>query len=481
MKNKIVGIVFAIVLAVGITVPVHAEGEQEVMEEYSEELTDEAAERKIELETDENGSLDQAHSASGRCGENVYWSYDEASKTVTIYGAGEMKFDDYKGYIKWPTDIEAAIIKEGVTSVAGFAFGLCGNLSSVSIADSVTYIGDNAFDSCKKLKKIKLPPKLEYIGFFAFRDCGLESIDIPGTVKELDTVVLSESLKEVTLHPGLEKIKTPFLWCHDLKTIVLPNTVKEINGFTEQGMSNMDIYIPASVTQMAYNCFKSYGSAKAKDIRIHAPKGSTAYEYVMKNEANEDIKWIEWNPTPSQDIPYNDISSNSWYYNAVKYVYDNKIMSGTSVNTFAPDLSTTREMMVTIVYNAAGKPTANYNGKFADVPNGKWFSTAVSWAVNNGITSGKSDNMFGVGENVTREQVAVFLYNFAKNQGKDVSAQADLSKYGDAASVSSWAKTAMSWANAKGVINGSNGKLNPKGNATRAEIAQMIMSYRQKI
>ena len=186
------------------------------------------------------------------------------------------------------------------------------------------------------------------------------------------------------------------------------------------------------------------------------------------------------NNNNNSNLPFTDVDANKWYYNAVKYVYDNKIMSGTSATTFQPTANTTREMMVTIVYNTAGKPATNYNGKFKDVPNGKWFSTAVSWAVNNGITSGKSANSFGVGESVTREQVAVFLYNFAKFQGKDVSAQADLGKFADAGNVSSWAKTAMSWANAKGIINGSNGRLNPKGNATRAEIAQMIMGYKTK-
>lgn len=428
-------------------------------------------------EVAEENNEDQAYATSGKCGPNVYFNYDEASKTVTISGSGRMydrrsRFDGYwDGY-----HVETAIIKDGVTSISTDAFNDNGKLSSVSIPDSVTEIGVYAFAWCRSLRTVKLPANLEILGGLAFLQCArLESMDVPGSVKELSETFNASGLYEVTLHPGLEKVSTPFGGCEELKTIVLPDTVTEINGLIDGG-SNMDIYIPASVTKMKYHSFKSHGN-----IRIHTPKGSVAYEYVMKNEAKEDIKWVEWNPTPSNPLPFNDVPSNAWYHNAVRFVYDNKIMSGTSSKSFSPNSSTTREMMVTIVYNAAGKPDTSYRDKFADVPNGMWYSNAVSWAVRNDITSGKADNLFGVGEPVTREQVAVFLYNFAKHQGKNISARADLTKFSDVASVSSWARVAMSWANAKGVINGSNGKLNPKGNATRAEIATMIMNYRTNI
>lgn len=180
-------------------------------------------------------------------------------------------------------------------------------------------------------------------------------------------------------------------------------------------------------------------------------------------------------------LPFNDISSKAWYYNGIKFVYNAGIMNGTSANTFAPMAPTTREQMVTIVYNMAGKPSTSYRNKFNDVPSGKYFSIPVTWAVNKGITNGVEKNRFGVGQNVTREQVAAFLYSYAKSAGQNVSAQADLGRYGDGAQVSSWARTAMAWANAKGIINGSNGMLNPRGSASRAEIATMIMNYKNNV
>lgn len=186
------------------------------------------------------------------------------------------------------------------------------------------------------------------------------------------------------------------------------------------------------------------------------------------------------NPGPS-DLPFNDVPSNAWYYNAVKFVYQNGIMNGTG-SGFNPNGQCTREMMVTLLYNAAGKPNTAFNGKFIDVPNGKWYSTAVSWAVNKGVTNGQSANKFGVGVPVTRAQVAGFLYNFAKSEGKSVSAQADLSKYPDNGQIPSWARTSLAWANAKGIINGTGaGTLNPNGTATRAEIATMIMNYKKNV
>lgn len=204
--------------------------------------------------------------------------------------------------------------------------------------------------------------------------------------------------------------------------------------------------------------------------RIRSVKSINSYSFVV-NYDNDNYD------DNNNDLEFNDVPTNAWYYKAVKFVYDKKLMNGTGNNIFKPSDPTNRAMMVTILYNAANKPEVEFDNKFADVVDGKWYSKAISWAVKNGITSGKGNGTFDINGNVTRQEVAIFLYNYAKNNGQDVSAQADLSKFSDADRVSSWAKTAVSWANAKGIINGSNGKINPTGNASRAEIATMIMNY----
>ncbi len=185
---------------------------------------------------------------------------------------------------------------------------------------------------------------------------------------------------------------------------------------------------------------------------------------------------------------FSDVPAGKWYSKPdgpIAYVIANGIMNGTGDgSTFAPEDPCTREMSVQILYNAEGAPGADPSNPFEDVIDGKWYYKAVTWALANNVTSGKSATLFGAGENVTREQLAQFLMNYAKKRGFDTTARADVSKFPDNAQISGWAKDAISWANANGIINGKakNGKnyLDPKGNATRAETAQMIMVFRKK-
>lgn len=168
----------------------------------------------------------------------------------------------------------------------------------------------------------------------------------------------------------------------------------------------------------------------------------------------------------------------AWYTKAVDYVAKNNIMSGTGDNKFNPEGSCTRSMFVQILYNMEGKPGYDSFNPFSDVAEGKWYSSSVKWAVQNGVTSGKSSNLFGVNDNVDRQSVAQFLMNYANKRGYDTTARADLSKYPDNAAISGWARNAVSWANANGIISGyGNGNLAPNDTCTRAQIAQMIMNF----
>ena len=193
-------------------------------------------------------------------------------------------------------------------------------------------------------------------------------------------------------------------------------------------------------------------------------------------------------PTPKPVDPtkeFSDVPAGKWYSKPdgpIAYVVANGIMKGTgNGSSFEPESPCTREMFVQILYNAEGAPGAGPSNPFTDVKAGKWYYNAVTWALANNVTSGKSATEFGVGENVTREQLAQFLMNYATKRGFDTTKRADLSKFPDAGEVSGWAKNAISWANANGIINGKAIKgtnyLAPKGNATRAETAQMIMAF----
>lgn len=162
-----------------------------------------------------------------------------------------------------------------------------------------------------------------------------------------------------------------------------------------------------------------------------------------------------------------DISKNNWYFDAVQYVLENGLMNGTSASEFSPNANTTRSMIVTILARMEGVNTSG---------GATWYARGREWAMENGISDGA--NMEG---KITREQLAAMLYRYAKMKGYDVSASASLSGYTDASSVSSWAKDAMQWAVGSGLIQGSNNALTPQANASRAQIATILMRFAQNI
>lgn len=180
-------------------------------------------------------------------------------------------------------------------------------------------------------------------------------------------------------------------------------------------------------------------------------------------------------------MPFTDVASGEWYYEAVQYVYDNELMNGMSATTFEPNSTTTRGMIVTMLYRLENEPTAASAG-FTDVAAGQWYTDAVNWAAANNIVNGYGDSQFGPTDTITREQMAAILYRYAQYKGYDVTASADLSAYTDAASVSSYAVSAMQWAVGEGLINGvTNTTLVPGGSATRAQVAAILMRFCENV
>lgn len=171
-----------------------------------------------------------------------------------------------------------------------------------------------------------------------------------------------------------------------------------------------------------------------------------------------------------------DVSESDWFYDAVRFVYENGLMVGTGDTVFSPQVNTSRGMIVTILYRLERTPAAGAN-TFSDVAAGKYYTDAVAWAAENEIVNGYGDEKFGPEDAITREQMAVILMNYAEFKGYDVSMSTDLSKYTDEGSISSWAKDAMSWANAAGLIQGDSAKLTPAGYAERCQIAAILQRF----
>ena len=172
------------------------------------------------------------------------------------------------------------------------------------------------------------------------------------------------------------------------------------------------------------------------------------------------------NDKPTTGSSFTDVPAGSWYEEAVNYVHEKGLMNGTSSNAFSPNANTTRGMIVTILARVEG---VNTNGT-------PWYAAGQKWAMDNGISDGT--NMPGV---ITREQLATILYRYAKQKGYDVSKSAALTAFSDADKVSGYAAEAMQWAVAEGLLQGSNGELDPQGSATRAQVATILMRFMEKI
>ena len=180
-------------------------------------------------------------------------------------------------------------------------------------------------------------------------------------------------------------------------------------------------------------------------------------------------------------FPFTDVVAGTWYYGAAAYAYNNGLFAGMTPTTFAPNATMTRAMLVSVLWRLAGEPAPKAPNTFVDVPDGAWYTDAVTWAAENGVVSGIGGSRFDPSGFVTREQTAEILYNYAHSKGYDVSARADLTVFPDAGSVSGWAEKALSWANAAGLINGTvrDGQtiLDPQGSASRAQVAMILMNY----
>ena len=189
----------------------------------------------------------------------------------------------------------------------------------------------------------------------------------------------------------------------------------------------------------------------------------------------EDPDWTE-PEEPATDVSdiFLDVAPNAWYKDAVQYAYDNGLMTGVSANEFAPEQTTTRAMIVSMLARLEGVESAN-NAGFADVSN-EWYATAVNWAANVGVVNGYEDSTFRPNTAITREQLAAILMNYAQYKGQDVSARADLNGYTD--QPSTWAEEAMQWAVAEELITGvTNDELQPQSSATRAQVAAILQRF----
>ena len=206
------------------------------------------------------------------------------------------------------------------------------------------------------------------------------------------------------------------------------------------------------------------------------PAGDGKYTFTQPGvKVTIDVTFVpeEW--------PFVDVAESDWFFQAVKYVFERGIMVGTSDTTFEPQSSVTRGQVVQMLYNLEGQPTVTGEDGFTDVQSKDWWYNAVVWASQNEVVSGYGDGTFQPKRNISRQEFAQMLFNYAKFKGYDLTATGDLTKFPDGGDVAGWAETAMQWANGNELINGhaDTGKLDPLGTTVRAQAASILTKFHQ--
>lgn len=218
----------------------------------------------------------------------------------------------------------------------------------------------------------------------------------------------------------------------------------------------------------------AYGLKNGDNIRVFF---TTDYTKESGSHGGSTPSTVPTTPQQPTDLPFTDVQAGVWYADAVKYVFEQGLMSGISAQQFGPDSTVTRGQVVTILWRLAGSPTVS-SKTFTDVNASVWYADAVAWASANGVVSGYESGLFGPEDQVTREQLAAILYRYALISGKDAEKTADLSGYTDSVTISTWAPQALKWAVGSGLISGTGANtLSPRGTATRAQIAVILQNY----
>ena len=272
-----------------------------------------------------------------------------------------------------------------------------------------------------------------------------------------------------------------FFW--DLKFDT--NGGSKINTVTEWEYSTIDLdeYVPKKEGYKFVSWYADKDLTKKID-EVYLTKDTTVYAKweKIKEEVPEEPEETE-EIKETETISFKDVKESDWFYDAVSYVVENGLMRGMSEDIFAPNTPLTREMLAVVLYNVEGQPESTEANTFTDVKGDMWYTDAILWANENGIVAGYDNGAYGVGDLITREQFATILYRYAQFKGYDTT-QGGMAvrEFSDYESISDYARPAMAWAVNAGIMGGmDDGTLMPQGKATRAEAATMLMNFCENI
>lgn len=218
------------------------------------------------------------------------------------------------------------------------------------------------------------------------------------------------------------------------------------------------------------------GTLAAYELTVPAQGGSTGSGSSSGKPSGKPQPEPTPDPEPAK-LPFTDVKSGDWFYDGVAFLQEKGIMKGMTDDTFGPSVSTTRGMVVTMLWRMENEPQAKTGAAFADVKESAYYAEAVAWAAENGIVNGVSETAFAPDQEITREQLAVMLYRYSQIKGYDLTVQGDLSGFGDGKQVSGYAVASMQWAVGASLIQGTDSGLVPAGSATRAQLATILYRF----
>ena len=430
--------------------------------------------------------------------------------------------------------LTAVAVPGTVTEIGSSVFAGCDNLRDVTLGVNITEIPEKAFFECPALEKIILPFSVKKIGNNAFANCtGLTEITIPRYTETISSSAFSYPDK-LTIYGVAGTRADTYAAEIGAKFVAIEKDVENLSlNVTELSLERGKTYrlIP-SITPMDFTGEVKWESADTKVAAVSesglvkaVANGTTTVTFTagglkasctvtVDGHTHSYTETITAQPTctasgtkvlrcdcgdtKTESIPalghnfvngvctrcgakeavasFTDVPADEWYAGAVNYAVENGLMNGVGGGKFDPEGSMTRAMLVTVLWRYEGEPAEGEN-TFTDVPEGTWYTGAVAWAASNGIVGGIGNGKFDPDGSITREQMATILYRYAQKKGIDTSKRGELSGFADSGNVSSWAKDALQWTVAEGIINGSDGKLLPQGNATRAQVSAILMRF----
>lgn len=267
---------------------------------------------------------------------------------------------------------------------------------------------------------------------------------------------------------GLKNSRIVFSWPEGLTLVSVESKLPADAGITDLDTSK------AGSVSFAWAAYDTQKETALLELVFTGANGES-FEATLQTPENGGSQSV----TLSVPYRFRDVMDpEAWYYDAVYAVYDMGLMEGVGSNLFAPQLTLSRATVVTVLYRLAGSPEVSGENVFTDVADSAWYTDAVKWASESGVVKGYGNGTFAPDKAVTRQELAAMFYRFRAYEGGDVTVDADaLAAYNDADQVASWAKNAMSWAVSNGVLKGMPGKLlKPEDNATRAQMAQILLN-----